>query len=130
MKTKADEVYESLREQLSQLVGLVTDINVARPIHAFGKVQDARKAMMTLRPRVEEIVLHYEKIMDGQKPVTMGDVMGTMPELISLAHRVGSLRTLLLETSSTLDQKAAFSVAFLALYVSILSVILSIILDL
>lgn len=56
--------------------------------------------------------------------------MGTMPILTGLAFRVGSLRMLLLELSSILDQKAAFSLTFFALNVSIASVILSIILAL
>lgn len=130
MDTSAGDEYEVLREQLSRLVAQVTDINVARPMLAYGKVHELRKQMIALRPRAEEIVLGYEKIMDEQKIATMRDVMGTMPILTSLAHRVGSLRMLLLETSSTLDQKAAFSLAFFALYISISSVILSLILAL
>lgn len=126
MTQAADDNYEAVREQLSRLVTRMTDVNVARPMHAYGRVRELRKEMTALRPNVETIIVGYEQIMDERKISTMGDVMGAMPILTSLSHRVGTLRMLLLESSSTLDQKAAFSLAFFALYISIASVLLSV----
>jgi hypothetical protein len=125
VNARAVDEYKSVRESLSKLVARAAEINVVRPMRAYGKIRELSNEARALRSRAEQIVLSYEETMDAQSIQTMRDVMATMPVLMTVTHRVNSLRILSLESSSVLDQKAAFALAFFALYVSIVSVVLS-----
>ncbi len=80
-----------------------------------------------LRARTEQMSREYERLFDVPLN-TMGDTLTVLPLLSGNLLRIQNLSSQWTQISAVLDQKEAASLAYIALYISILSLLLTVLL--
>lgn len=121
--------YARLSARLSSLLLEAMDITPTHPFKAQKQIWSIRKKLESLRNRVEQLSANYENHIEKRNLNELANIVGVLLAL-NLFRRSMNIQMLWNEVCSALEQKQSHAFSYLALYIAIISIILTLALSL
>jgi hypothetical protein len=119
-----------LHDRVLALERDATSVSIYRPIAAYCRLRELYRRRDELRPEVDRWLQSYARAVESLSFEKMGQVLVSTATMTVYSARTQRLRALWEDANRSLDQKGAFGLAILALYVSLASVVLTLLIGL
>jgi hypothetical protein len=120
-----DEQVAQLRSQLDGLTRRAESISIYRPLHCYRALSTIGKQMANLEPAYSQSLKQSEAAFQAPPTISIMPSSGPTVMIGRALSGMISLQWSWNELSATRDRKAAFSLAILSLYVSLISLLVS-----
>lgn len=128
------ETYGTIVERLKDIVQRCDRVAIWNPLAAGSTVRRLRQerrdlegAFASLRDTLaHDITCLFQGTQTPDGKTQMGPALANLPRMTDLVGHLNYLSNLWMEAGAILDQKGAYSLAIVAIYISILSVIVTI----
>ena len=116
------------QEKLRRLQSNISEVNLFRPIKAYHDLRAISRERDLLNLEVPEMIDQLSRVLFLTPDKTMGEALASCLDTIRLSAIINRLQIQWVEVDSGLQQAAAFAFAIFALYVSLLSIALTLVL--
>jgi hypothetical protein len=117
-----------LHQKVEVIREKTTKINIFRPLRAYRALRELYGAREASSAEVRDVVRELGKLVLITPNKTMGETLLSCLDTMRLSAQMTQLHTQWIEEDSGLQQTAAFAFAILAIYVSIVSLLATLIL--